>query len=36
MNPFAQIFFHARCISRRPDHWRWHFAGICRALVAAH
>jgi hypothetical protein len=34
MNALAQIYFHARCALRRPANWRWHLAGVRRALVA--
>jgi hypothetical protein len=34
MNAFVQIYYHARCALRRPAHWRWHLAGVRRALTA--
>ncbi len=34
MHALAQIYFHARCTLRRPAHWRWHLAGVRRALAA--
>ena len=34
MNTFVQIYFHAVCALRRPAHWRWHLAGVRRALAA--
>jgi hypothetical protein len=35
MNALLQIYFHTRCALRRPAHWRWHLAGIFRAVAFA-
>jgi hypothetical protein len=33
MKPIEQLWRHAVCMVLRPRSWRWHYAGIVRALA---